>query len=125
MRSQTTLSECPPPAAQPAAQPQSATKDPPPWDVPKPEPVKPELKAAPKAVAVKSPPTPKRQFVEVDGVRFSAKEELTTLDGKIETGTRGVPVDSRAPAGVELDEAHMPLAEREFARGFISRIQKD
>lgn len=67
-----------------------------------------------------------RRVMSIEGVHFSSTEELTTLDSKIERGTRGAPVKEQGPrAGVELDGAHLPVPEKDFARGFIQRYKKD
>jgi DNA polymerase III subunit gamma/tau len=91
-----------------------------------PEPEKTPIKAAPVV------PTPTRRIVEskkadleIDGVNFTAHEKLTSIDDKIEKGSRGVPTLS-APADtpeVQLSKDRLPLTAKEFSRGFSKRIK--
>jgi len=60
--------------------------------------------------------------MEVDGVRFTADERLTTLDDKIEKGSSGsTPSDGREGLPVEFDRAHVPITEQEFVRSLFGR----
>jgi DNA polymerase III subunit gamma/tau len=60
--------------------------------------------------------------LEVDGVRFSMEENLTTLDSKIEARQNVNPTDELS-VNVEYRSDMEPMSDREFARGFISRIK--
>lgn len=66
---------------------------------------------------------PYLKTIEVDGVRFSKNEELTTLDGKIGKGSGSRPPasqdsDPESPR-VQQDPRMIPISEKEFAREFI------
>jgi len=68
---------------------------------------------------------PKSKALEIDGVNFTPTEKLTSVDDKIEKGTRGAtavtgPAD--AP-DVQFDKARLPMPPKEFARGFIQRVK--
>lgn len=84
---------------------------------------------APK-VEIKAEPTkrivePKQKFLEIDGVSFTPSEKLTSVDDKIEHGTRGAPTatgHTEAPP-VQLGEGRTPLSAKEFTRGFIQRVK--
>jgi DNA polymerase III subunit gamma/tau len=79
----------------------------------KPEP-RPEL---PKA------PVPSKTL-EIDGIKFSSMEELTSLDKKVEKDLSPPPVlPSGASTPVELDKSHAPIPEKEFVRGLVSRVR--
>ncbi len=109
-------------------------------------PAAPVASPAPPVVQIAPPPTPQPQpspapaklpakvespkpakSIEIDGVKFDAAETLTSLDKKIEHGTRGAPqpVDSLKSQGVEYDKAREPMSEKEFARGFTQRVRKE
>ncbi len=60
--------------------------------------------------------------LEVDGVRFSTKENLTTLDSKIEA-RQSVDLINEVSVSVEYRSDMEPMSDREFARGFIDRIK--
>lgn len=59
--------------------------------------------------------------LEIDGVQFSSNERLTTLDAKI--GARQEPVPEPESQSVEYRSDMIPMSDREFARGFISRLK--
>ncbi len=62
--------------------------------------------------------------LEVDGVKFSSDESLTSLDSKIEKGSSGPPpAPEQNFARVEYDKRYVPLPEKEFASGLINRIK--
>lgn len=58
--------------------------------------------------------------MEIDGIRFTVDERLTTLDDKIERGS-SVPAPSNGQPGlpVEFDRAHVPITEQEFVRSLF------
>ena len=90
-----------------------------PVEPPKPAPVVKPAEPARKVVE------PKSKVLEIDGVNFTKDERLTSVDDKLERGSRGAPtatVHTEAPA-VRLDKDHAPMAPKEFARGFIQRIK--
>jgi hypothetical protein len=60
--------------------------------------------------------------LEVDGVKFSTKESLTTLDSKIEA-RQSVDSTNEVSVSVEYRSDMEPMSDREFARGFIDRIK--
>jgi DNA polymerase III subunit gamma/tau len=69
---------------------------------------------------------PKSKELEIDGVKFTKDEKLTSVDDKLEKGSRGAPTAadcSKEPPAVRLDKDHEPMAPKEFARGFIKRIK--
>lgn len=88
----------------------------------------PPAKASPTPESKQEPePKPKPvEQLEIDGVTFSRQENLTTLDSKIGSTPSGPPppaTDSE-PGGVEFRSDKVPMPDREFARGFISRFRK-
>lgn len=67
----------------------------------------------------------KSKSLEIDGVNFTPTEKLTSVDDKIERGTRGsstVTGPADAP-DVQFDKARLPMPPKEFARGFIQRVK--
>ncbi len=64
--------------------------------------------------------------LEIEGIKFSSEENLTTLDDKIEIGTRGPDVITSGSNydSVKFDPSHAPIPDTEFARAFIQRMQK-
>ena len=58
--------------------------------------------------------------IEIDGIKFTSNEKLTSVDDKIETGSRG----TFSPSGtveipvVQLDKDRIPLTSKDFARAF-------
>ncbi len=102
------------PAPSPVAAPPPPPPPPPPAPKPQPQPAPIPAKAA------------KPKTMELDGVKFTSDESLTSLDNRIEHGTRGAPQpDSAATQGVEYDKAREPMSEKEFSRGFIQRFRKE
>ena len=76
------------------------------------------------------PAEPARKIVEskaleIDGVKFTKEEKLTSVDSKIEKGTRGAPttVGPTSAPEVRLDKDLRPMPPKEFSRGFIQRIK--
>lgn len=61
--------------------------------------------------------------IEVDGIKFTQDENLTTLDDKIHQSVGTVNNVSDEVLGVEYDKNKIPLTDREFARGVINRIK--
>jgi DNA polymerase III subunit gamma/tau len=85
----------------------------------------PEPPPKPIAKPVPSPvPLSVHKSIEVDGVKFTHDEKLTSLDHKIEPGGHPPPVAAPPSAEVELDGSRIPLPEKEFARGLVQRFQK-
>ena len=68
----------------------------------------------------------KKADLEIDGVNFTSHEKLTSIDDKIERGSRGVPVNTvfANTPGVQLDKERLPLTPKEFSRGFSQRIKR-
>jgi DNA polymerase-3 subunit gamma/tau len=112
----------PPTPAPQAAPPQAAPVQqapPQPAPAPKaPEP-KPEVKAEPPRRIVKP------KALEIDGVSFTPAEKLTSVDDKLEKGSRGAPIATGPTSApdVRLDKDLHPMAPKEFARGFLQRIK--
>jgi DNA polymerase III subunit gamma/tau len=61
------------------------------------------------------------KVLEIDGVKFSSEESLTSVDSKI-TGGRGPSAELNRPV-VEWDRHKIPMSEQEFAHEFIQRIR--
>lgn len=60
--------------------------------------------------------------IEIDGVKYSSEEILTSVDSKM-LGSRGpVQVESSKPI-VEWDKSKIPMSEQEFSHGFIQRLK--
>jgi DNA polymerase-3 subunit gamma/tau len=112
-----------PPASPPA--PVQVTPEPPqalsPGPSPRPPEPKPEIKAEPSRRIVQ----PKQKILEIDGVSFSPTEKLTSVDEKLEKGSRGAPIATGPTSApdVRLDKDLHPMAPKEFARGFLQRIK--
>ncbi len=81
----------------------------------------PEVKKEPARRVIESKP----KVVEIGGVNFSADEKLTSVDDKLERGSRGAPVATTLTEtpGVRLDKDLHPMAPKEFARGLIQRFK--
>lgn len=88
-----------------------------------PEPLKTVPKAPPSVKVVLSPETASPRVLEVDGVRFSSDEVLTSLDNKIEHGGAPPGPELGPDIRVEFDSESLPMTEKEFARGFLERIR--
>ena len=94
----------------------SSPPDPPPAD---PDPSPPEADAGGETPPPDPDPAPKE--VEIDGVKFSADETLTSLDKKI-GGSIGAPKPEGETAElvqVWLDKSRTPIPERQFVNGFL------
>lgn len=80
----------------------------------------------PKSQKVELPKNSTGKSLEIEGIKFSSNENLTTLDDKIEIGTRGPDaiVSGSDYDSVEFDPSHAPIPDTEFARAFIQRMQK-
>ena len=87
-------------------------------------------KEAPKPPPVAKPAEPVRKIVEpkvleIDGVNFTKEEKLTSVDDKLEKGSRGAPHatgPSQAPE-VRFDKDRVPIPPKEFSRAFIQRVK--
>ena len=84
----------------------------------------------PASVPASKPVEPARKIVEpksieIDGVRFTKEEKLTSVDNKIEKGTRGAPTTQGATSAPDtrLDKDLLPMSPKEFTRGFFARIR--
>jgi DNA polymerase-3 subunit gamma/tau len=101
----------------------------PPEPAPAPKPVEMKAPEPPKPVAPK-PAEPVRKKVEpkvleIDGVNFTKEEKLSSIDDKLERGSRGAPQatgPSVAPE-VRLDKDRIPMGPKEFSRAFIQRVK--
>lgn len=74
----------------------------------------------------KSPPeTSKTQSLELDGVKFTRNESLTSLDERIQNSNPPPPPDDRPviPAGVQLDKSH-PMSAKEFGHAFAQAYRQ-
>jgi DNA polymerase III subunit gamma/tau len=81
----------------------------------------PKASSAPPKVIVTPPASNKH--IEIDGVRFSSAETLTTLDSKVSNFKTTEMVKSADTPPVELDQSHAPIPEKEFIRGIVSRLK--
>lgn len=81
---------------------------------PKPNQTVPDAKESPKQVD-------KPKTITIDGVSFSSKENLTSLDGKIGPSEPPKTQDGESRI-VEYRSDMEPISDREFSRDFISRI---
>ena len=62
--------------------------------------------------------------IEVEGIKFTHNECLTSLDSRIDIPRIApVPVVHNS-SDVELDRSKIPISEKEFARGLVQRFQK-
>jgi hypothetical protein len=87
----------------------------------------PEPKSEVKAEPLRRIAEPKPKILEIDGVSFSASEKLTSVDDRLEMGSRGAPVamgPTSAP-GVRLDKDFHPMTPKEFSRGFLERTKRE
>jgi DNA polymerase III subunit gamma/tau len=66
---------------------------------------------------------PKAKVMEIDGVKFSADEQLTSLDKRMEMGSGPTKEAPLTQMGVEFGRDHVPISHQEFARGLIGRIK--
>lgn len=114
-----------------------STTDVKPTEAPKP-PAPPIPTPAPK-VEVKAPPTEPKQakiagdfantikspkFAEVDGVRFTPDEILSSIDSKIVSASKPQAVEPvKTVTGVQFDKRNVPQSEKEFASGLLKRIK--
>jgi hypothetical protein len=63
--------------------------------------------------------------IEIDGVKFSSKENLTTLDKKIELQQETYEkTESVNEIDVELDKSKVPITEQEFVTLLLDRLKK-
>lgn len=84
------------------------------------------LFAKPAPRTVEAAKLPRARTIEVDGIAFSSDEALTSLDAKIDKGPSQPVVEPPSPtAEVELDKSRRPMAEKEFARGFVQRVKQN
>lgn len=68
---------------------------------------------------------PPSKVVEVDGVKYTREESLTSLDSKIDRDPkRHASSSPRETAEVGLNLSMAPISEKEFARGFVQRFKK-
>lgn len=82
-------------------------------------PVKEMVPIAPASLKV----IPGARNLEVDGVNFSPEEHLTSLDHKIEHGSKPPELPPRSEP-VEFMGDNIPIPDKEFARGLIGRVIK-
>ncbi len=92
-----------------------------------PDPPAPVIKSAEvkPAEPVRKIAEPKSKAIEIEGVNFTPSEQLTSVDHKLEKGSRGTAV-ATGPAdtpGVQFDQARLPMTPKEFTRGFIQRTK--
>ena len=118
------VAPAPSPPLQPAPSVSAHSPPPTPSAIAKPQETPKEAPTKPKEPPVKPPDPPKNVSVEIDGVRFTSSEVLTSLDNKIEKGTSGPPTgQEQSHARVEYDQRHVPLPEKEFAHGLVRRVK--
>lgn len=101
------------------------TAQPDPIHIPPPEPEPaPELALEPEPKSPSEPaPVPNSQSIEIEGVKFSADENLTSLDGKIGNATvKEDTTDDAAP--VKYDKNNVPITEKQFIDGFLASIKR-
>lgn len=69
---------------------------------------------------------PANSTLEIDGIKFTENENLTSLDSRIDVMSHAQPpLITKGPfAEVELDSSRVPIPDKEFARGFIQRFKK-
>jgi len=84
----------------------------------------PEKKEAPKTEPTRKIVESKKSDIEINGINFTSTEKLTSIDDRIEKGTRGIPVMSTIPNTPEVkkDKTRVPMTPKEFARGFKNLI---
>ncbi|KKM24339.1 hypothetical protein LCGC14_1606130, partial [marine sediment metagenome] len=80
------------------------------------KPEKPEKAPDPKTV-----PIPKE--IDVDGVRFSSDESLTSLDAKVGKGKKVSVQEGPDVVEVGLDSTRTPISEKQFVSDFLSKIK--
>ena len=76
--------------------------------------------------ATKPIPQIKSKVLEIDGVKFSSDENLTSLDKKINFGSSTPPVPAVATGNlpsVKSGTDDVPITDKEWARGLIGRIK--
>jgi len=61
--------------------------------------------------------------IEVDGVKFSSDESLTSLDDKIEVVQLNSDDIQDSVTSVKLDEDNVPITEKQFIDGFLDRLK--
>lgn len=66
-----------------------------------------------------------RKSIEIDGVKYTHDEKLTSLDHKIEPGGRVPTSPPPIIAEIELDKLRIPISEKEFSRGLVGRIGRN
>jgi DNA polymerase III subunit gamma/tau len=66
---------------------------------------------------------PPSNSIELDGVRYSSEENLTSLDSKIGGSSGPPPSPTNTSVRVEYDIRHAPLPEKEFASGLLKRLK--
>jgi DNA polymerase III subunit gamma/tau len=65
----------------------------------------------------------RNRSLELDGVKYTSDEQLTTLDNKVNAPRDNIPISEKDMPPVELDKAHVPITEKEFIHKFISRVK--
>jgi hypothetical protein len=71
---------------------------------------------------VKKPP--KSKTIEVDGIKFTSNENLTTLDSKIVSNhEQRAEIKAEVHDPVKFNRDYAPLTEKQFVERFISRIK--
>ena len=110
---------------EPLAPPPSAPLEPRP-DPPEPVEKPPEPRPEP-SEPVEKPPEPVEKppakEIDVDGIRFSVDETLTSLDDKVGKNRKQEPVSDPDVVEVGLDQAKTPISEKQFVSGFLSRFK--
>ena len=71
--------------------------------------------------SVSVPSNPDKEL-EIEGVTFSSRENLTSLDSKVFPSSVEQPED-RGSVSVELDESRVPITEKEFVSGFLGKFR--
>lgn len=101
----------------PSAPPSSSTSPPPSPSAAGREPVK-DL-----APALAGPPDSASKSIEVDGVRFTDTESLTSLDYRVLGSSDAVQQVDRSVLPVELVPERVPITDTEFSASFLRRFQ--
>lgn len=79
--------------------------------------------AAPSAAPPKQPPSkPSSKSVEVDGVKYTSDEDLTSLDKNVIFTAPTPETIERVEVHVKLDRERIPISEAEFAASFTRRL---
>lgn len=83
------------------------------------------VRTVPRADTEAPPVSAKPRFLDIDGVKFSSDERLTTLDDKVDRtpSLPPGPVLDGLEKVVRSDQDHAPITDKEFARGLIRRIK--